>query len=237
MMGDDNFSRWPNWAQTHLVAFAPDPADETDDEPGIEFVPSGPHEERAPGPRRSRRAVLLAAGAVVVVAALAVTFVVRLVMSVGGDDSSIQAVADIPAPAAADPSPSAASGPAAGFCPASDTPELWVGNGAGGTDSARAAIAGFEHAYYAERSGQKARTFTTPDAAVPPADQIQQGIDNTISPQTDYCLRIRPAAAPNTHTITLTVRDETGQTGSFDQVITTTRAGDRVLITAITAAE
>src|SRR5699024_2600709 len=105
MMGDDNFSRWPNWAQTHLVAFAPDPADEVEEaaEPGAEASAPAPHDDRAPRPRRSRRAVLLAAGAVVVVAALAVTFVVRLASSVGSDDSNIEAVADIPAPATAAP--------------------------------------------------------------------------------------------------------------------------------------
>lgn len=236
MMGDDNFSRWPTWAQTHLVAFAPDPADEAD-EPETEAFEEQTRHEPATRPKRppkSRRAVLLAAGAVVVVAALAVTFVVRLAMSVGGDDPSIAAVAATPTTGA--PAASNAAAAATGFCPASDTPELWVGNGAGGTDSARSAIAGFEHAYYSDRSGDKAHTFTTPDAAVPPADEMQRGIDATVTEQTDYCLRIRPGAAPDTHKVSLTVRDETGE-GSFDQIITTARTGERVLITAITEAE
>lgn len=237
MMGDDNFSRWPKWAQTHLVAFAPDPADEADESEAEYFAELPPEQPatRSPRPRRSRRAVMLAAGAAVVVAALAVTFVVRLAMSVGGDDPSLAAVAAMPTTAAPQTS-NAPAAAASGFCPATDTPQLWVGNGAGATDSAQAAIAGFEHAYYTDRSGHKAHTFTTPDAAVPPADEMQRGIDATVTEQTDYCLRIRPGEKPDTHNVSLTVRDETGE-GSFDQIITTARAGDRVLITAITAAE
>lgn len=107
------------------------------------------------------------------------------------------------------------------------------GNEAGGTDSGPSAIFGFQHAYYVARSGEQARALVAGDAAVPPAADIQRGID-TIPEGTTYCVRIAPGAFVGQYTVTVTeYRPGAAPLGYNPQLVTTMRIGDQTLITGI----
>lgn len=64
-----------------------------------------------------------------------------------------------------------------------DAAGSWAANGL-------QAIVAFENAYYVARDASQARVAVASDAAVPPPDQIQAGIDS-VPPGTTYCVRIR----------------------------------------------
>lgn len=126
-------------------------------------------------------------------------------------------------------SPTTAS---AGECPSQVSGDVVTGADHGGTDSGPHAILAFEAAYYLDRSGTKAREVTTAEAAVPPAQAIQQGID-TVPRGTTHCVTITPTGL-DTYAIDLTeTRPDTGTT-VYRQTITTTHRDGRVLITGIT---
>ncbi|APB01346.1 hypothetical protein [Nocardia seriolae] len=134
-----------------------------------------------------RKIGAFAGGGVVLLAVIGL--VVVAVMRGGKDD----------APTAGATATGKASNTAAALsCPARHEGNLTIGNGAGSTGSGVDAILGFQHAFYADRSGSKARTFVAPDSpTVSPADVIQQkGID-PLKPGTSYCLQIvGPTAVP-----------------------------------------
>ncbi|MEV4156827.1 hypothetical protein AB0J48_27785 [Nocardia salmonicida] len=52
-------------------------------------------------------------------------------------------------------------------------------------------IFAFRYAYYVQRSATKAREYVTADANVPPAQQIQDGIDS-VPVRTRYCATVVP---------------------------------------------
>ncbi|MFD5179400.1 hypothetical protein ACFWM1_26575 [Nocardia sp. NPDC058379] len=78
-------------------------------------------------------------------------------------------------------------------CPHKRTTALASGADPGDTTSAVSVIFALQHAYYVDRSGTKAREFVTPDAKVPPAEEIQGGID-TVPVGTRYCVSIAPTS-------------------------------------------
>ncbi|WP_225731164.1 MULTISPECIES: hypothetical protein [unclassified Nocardia] len=123
-------------------------------------------------------------------------------------------------------------------CPQQRTPDVVSGTDPGGTGDGPSAILAFERAYYVQRSGYAARAVVAPDATVPPAEQIQRGI-NQIADGTRYCVRITPTPGGDGGQMRWQVQLTQQQPGqdaqTFTQVITTRTAADRTLITAISA--
>ena len=105
------------------------------------------------------------------------------------------------------------------------------GNGAGGTGSGPEAILGFQHAYYVDRSGEKARSFVAPDGAVLQAPQIQDGI-NTVPAGSTHCLAITSTGGDR-YTVQLTERRPDGTTTVYKQVVTTVARDGKTLIKEI----
>ncbi|WP_306356431.1 MULTISPECIES: hypothetical protein [unclassified Nocardia] len=173
---------------------------------------------------RGRGRLLLVAGAVVVLIAVVVT--VALITRGGPEDD----VSADPAPATTG---AAVTSSAALSCPARKDGRVTVGNGAGSTASGAEAILGFQHAFYAQRSGTKAREFVAPDALnISPADTIQQAIDEVIPMGTTYCLRI-VEITPDIFDADLTEHRPDGTTTVYRQHITTVDRDGRHLIVAI----
>ncbi|MFI8974183.1 hypothetical protein ACIGO9_14950 [Nocardia asteroides] len=141
-------------------------------------------------------------GAGRVIAGLAVAFgvamgvLVVIVAALPEADESATDLAgtSLPAPLTA---PAVASMPAHAHaiadCPHKRTTALASGADAGDTTSPVSVIFALQHAYYVERSGTRAREFVTDNANVPPAQQIQAGID-TVPVGTRYCVSIVPTA-------------------------------------------
>ena len=129
-----------------------------------------------------------------------------------------------------------AAAPASGddtVCPTRTDGDLVRGNGPGGTDSGSDAVLAFQYAYYVARSGAQARAVTTPEAAVPAAQEIQQGIDS-IPLGTTHCLAI--AALPQGRfAVELTEHRPDGSSSLERQTVSTVTRDRRVLITGITA--
>ncbi|MBF6249861.1 hypothetical protein [Nocardia farcinica] len=123
-------------------------------------------------------------------------------------------------------------------CEQRNSGDIVSGTGPGGTTDGPSAILAFEHAYYVLRSGAAARAVVTPDAAVPPADQIQRGIDQ-VPVGTRYCVRIGKAtAAPALDglarwEVRLTQQYPNEQPKTFTQVIATRTQAGRTLIASI----
>lgn len=123
--------------------------------------------------------------------------------------------------------------PAAPSCAAKREGRLTIGNGTGGTTAGVDAILGFQHAFYIDRDGAKARSFVAPDAPnVSPAEVIQTaGIDPT-PVGTMHCLRIF-AMGPEAYVVDLTVYRPDGATDVYQQYITTVTRNGKHLIYAI----
>lgn len=103
--------------------------------------------------------------------------------------------------------------------------------GEGDQLSGEGVIAALEHRYYLLRDGSAARELMAPDAALPTAAAIQQGIDS-VPLGTTHCLKVT-AIGPDTYSAQITeVRPD--RRNEFKQRITTTTAPDgRVLIRSI----
>lgn len=61
----------------------------------------------------------------------------------------------------------------------------------GDQNSGAGVIAAWNHAYYAQRNAQVARSLATPNSTIVPADQLQPFID-AVPPGTNYCVAITP---------------------------------------------
>ncbi|MEV6320160.1 hypothetical protein AB0M45_03030 [Nocardia sp. NPDC051787] len=118
-------------------------------------------------------------------------------------------------------------------CPAERVGNRIQGNGVGGFDSGPAVIFAFQHAYYVTRSGEQVRSTTTADAAVQTADAIQQGID-TIPAGTTHCVAITPGAFAGQYVVVVTEHRPGQAPVTYNpQIVTTTKDGNRTLISAI----
>ncbi|MGW5382686.1 hypothetical protein [Nocardia sp. NPDC003963] len=187
--------------------------------------PATPEPVRAEAPAGGRkRAVPILLG-VAGVAALGTAAYVQFVV-VGGEETR--------SPVAAAPSATAPAAPGTDpHCAAERIGNTVQGNGPGGTESGPEAIFGFQHAYYVARSGEQARALVAADAAVPPAADIQRGIDS-IPAGTTYCVRIDPGAFVGQYTVAITeFRPGTAPLEYNPQLVTAMRIGDRTLITGI----
>ncbi len=123
--------------------------------------------------------------------------------------------------------------PSDAMCPAQRVGDQIQGNGVGGFDSGPAVIFAFQHAYYVARSGDRVRAATTADAAVQTADTIQRGID-AIPQGTTHCVYITPSAHAGQYVVVVTERRPGQPPVEYNpQVVTTTMAGGRTLISAI----
>ncbi|MGW6335456.1 hypothetical protein [Nocardia rhamnosiphila] len=184
-------------------------------------TPAPTHATAPAGRSRVLPVLLGVAGVAALGAAAYVQFAI-----VGGDEPR--------APAAAAPSATVPAAPGTDpHCVAERVGNTVQGNEPGGTDSGPSAIFGFQHAYYVARSGEQARALVAGDAAVPPAADIQRGID-TIPEGTTYCVRIAPGAFVGQYTVTITeYRPGSAPLGYNPQLVTTMRIGDRTLITGI----
>ncbi|QBS41354.1 hypothetical protein DMB37_15695 [Nocardia sp. CS682] len=109
-----------------------------------------------------------------------------------------------------------------------------VASGAGPwADGSHQAIVAFEHAYYVARDASEARAGVASDAAVPPREQLQAGIDS-VPVGTTYCVRIR-ALVWGQHLVELTeVRPGEPET-TWKQRISTAEVDGHVVITSIGA--
>ncbi|MCC3312757.1 hypothetical protein [Nocardia africana] len=207
---------------------------------------------RAPGPaspalrdyiRPSRLRVALVLAVAVLLLAAAGVFALYLLRS---GDHGKQSVAPLPArPALGDEAPmlrltsaiGADSGPqvgSAGHCPTERSARVMRGAEVGGTDSGPDAIMWFQHAFYVERSAERAREVVAPDAAVSPAPVIQRGIAS-VPLGTDYCVRV-VTLDDNRYSVEVTERRPGAAPATYDkQLVTTAVVGGRTLITGITA--
>lgn len=125
------------------------------------------------------------------------------------------------------------------YCPTERVGEVVRGAEPGGTGSGPAAIMWFQHSFYVERSGERARQVVAPGAAVSPAAVIQRGIDSVL-PGTAYCVRVTPAgrneAGQDRFSVDVTELRPGGTPATYDkQTVTTTVVDGRTLITGITA--
>jgi|GEM_PF-4283603 len=136
------------------------------------------------------------------------------------------------------PAPTAAAAPrtaaiATDGCDQRHDADVVSGTDPGGTGSAPDAILAFERAYYVQRSGSAAREVVADDSKVPPAEQIQRGIDQ-IPTGTRYCVQITRGSPDGTQwEVRLTQQKPGEQPKTFTQIVTTQTAANRTLIAAI----
>ncbi|WP_063051426.1 hypothetical protein [Nocardia arthritidis] len=182
----------------------------------------------------------------IVLGIVVATVSIGLAMIYGSDANSRKAAATSP-PRAAGPAPTTSVSTsrvkppwaiATPGCEQKRTADVVSGTDPGGTGNGPDAIFAFEYAYYAERSGYRARAVVAPDAAVSPADQIQRGI-NQVPAGTRYCVEIsRAGDGPDGQArwqVRLTQQFPEEEPNTFTQFITTRTGTDQTLITGITA--
>lgn len=187
-------------------------------------------------PRGNRTLAVL----IVIALVIAVVSVVSFVLNGSGE----RARQPTTAPSTADTRPPATTAPAVQEiatpgCIQQNTPDVVSGTEPGGTTDGPSAILAFERAYYVQRSGFAARAVVAPDATVPPADQIQRGI-NQVPLGTRYCVSITHAdTTPDGQArwkVELTQQPPGTLPHTFTQLITTRTAANRTLITSIASA-
>ncbi len=141
------------------------------------------------------------------------------------------------------PTPTGPESPAAVATPGCEqrrTGDVVSGTGVGGTTDGPSAILAFERAYYVQRSGIAARAVVAADATVPPAEQIQRGIDQ-VPVGTRYCVQITRTASGagdgQSHwEVRLTQQYPDQLPKTFTQIITTKTVTGRTVITGISMA-
>ena len=188
----------------------------------------------SPSPRLRGRVAVIGAVAAVAVLVIGGGAIAASAFG-GGDDDAPMNVAEI--------APATTSTAATSQTPTSSVPQSWCspsteagvvrGSGPGGTGSGPDAILAFDHAYYVERNGAKARALLVSDAQVKSAtaEELQAGID-TVPAGTEHCVEIR-ATEPNTFAVTLEQRYLDGSRVSGRQIVKVTDVGGRTLITSI----
>ncbi|WP_063021757.1 hypothetical protein [Nocardia niwae] len=199
------------------------------------------HPRRADQQRGNRSLTVL-----IVLGIVVATVSISLAMIYGSEANSRKTAATSP-PRAAGPAPATSTSTsrvkppwaiATPGCEQKRTADVVSGTDPGGTGNGPDAIFAFEYAYYAERSGYRARAVVAPDAAVSPADQIQRGI-NQVPAGTRYCVQIsRAGDGPDGQArweVRLTQQFPGEESNTFTQFITTRTGTDQTLITGITA--
>ncbi|NKY89202.1 hypothetical protein [Nocardia veterana] len=195
-------------------------------------------------PRRdNRRGEKLLAALTLIGVGIVVVSVVLTVIHTGKRSqpapSKPPMVAAVPAPGTTTrAAPTTSSAPSASIatdgCEQKRTAEVVSGTDPGGTGSGPDAILAFERAYYVQRSGYAARAVVADDSSVPPADQIQRGI-NQVPVGTRYCVQITRTGDEGQWEVRLTQQKPDEQPHAFTQLISTRSESGRTLITAIAA--
>lgn len=168
----------------------------------------------------------------------AVAGVVLLLVVAGGAVSAFSGSDVAPAPSGPGiqiPSGSeqAPATAAAADCPTRTQGPVSTGRDAGGTGNGVDVIKAFEHAYYVERSGAKARALVTPSAKFSTAEQLQASIDSSIDPQTLHCVSITDRGT-GLYAVQLTETPPRGETPvTYHQLIQTTTDQGRTWIVSI----
>lgn len=167
-------------------------------------------------------------------ALVAVIVAVAVVVAVATRDTEpAEPTAAPPVPASTKRAATATTSPAELSCPAKREGNLTIGNGPGSTANGADAILGFQHSFYTDRSGVKARTFVAPDAAnVSQAEVIQNAINDVIPVGTSYCVRI-VEVTPELFDADLTEHRPDGTTTVYKQRITTVNRDGKSLIFTI----
>ncbi|WP_227981722.1 hypothetical protein [Nocardia spumae] len=242
---DDRDDDGTEWILPSRREFDADDADDEDEGPGrvIRRAPGSASPSLRDYVRPSPLRVTVVLAIAVLLLAVAGGFALYLLRS-GGD--STQSTARLPLrPAAGDDAPmlrlTSAIGAdhvavvgSAGHCPTERSDRVVRGAEVGGTASGPDAILWFQHAFYVERSAERAREVVAPGAAVSPAEVIQRGIAS-VPLGTDYCVRVVTLAADR-YSVEVTERRPGAGPATYDkQLVTTTVVGGRTLITGITA--
>ncbi|MGF0316913.1 hypothetical protein [Nocardia fluminea] len=123
-------------------------------------------------------------------------------------------------------------------CEETAGPDVVTGSGPGDTASGPAAILGFNHAYYVDRSAEQARRFLTADSAIATGDRLQAGT-NAAPADIRHCVSISPLTTSSESArwaVTVTEFRPSTEPWIARQTVTT-RTVDRVtLISEITLA-
>ncbi|WP_246003245.1 hypothetical protein [Nocardia tenerifensis] len=109
------------------------------------------------------------------------------------------------------------------------------GDGPGGSAGAVPVIFAFQRAYYGARSGEQVRALALPEAPLPAAETIQQGID-TVPAATAYCLTITEHQ-PTHYLVEIFERRPSGETRTYRQNVTTVDRDGRTFIDTISNAD
>lgn len=202
--------------------------------PQRQRVGAAPRKAQAPA-RPERRVVLFALAGAFVLALVAIGLVFLTDLGSGSSGHTAAPVLG-GSTAHAPPSTAAAATPEPGkFAPPADGCQrngpIVSGACAGGSGSGPDAIMWFQHSYYVERSGSRAREVVAADAVVPAADQIQKGIA-TVPPKTTYNVQISPLA-DGRYSVELTEFRPDQPVAKYKQVVTTAVVDGRTVITGI----
>ncbi len=207
-----------------LVAARPSPRESSSssslwDDDDLAKKLAAPRPEPEPESEKPRRntGVLIGglAAAFVVIVAIAAVIVFATRNTGGGSEET-----------AAPSEPSSAASSVG--CPARTDGRVTIGNGPGGTDSGPAAILGFQHAFYGDRSAANARTFVAPGAV----DVAQEAIDTQVPRGTTYCLRIEEVA-PNVYNVDVNEYRPDGGAPQYLQQVTVENRDGKYLISAV----
>ena len=197
--------------------------------------PVGPGARPAPR-RRSKRGYFIAGALLVCVLAVAA---VGALLAFGGGGTGDSPTTDIPQ--AAPQSTVSVGAPAAPVAPVEDADcpnrsdnGVITGRDPGGTTSGPAVIKAFEHAYYVERNGTKARSYGTELARMGTAASMQAFIDTQLPPGTTYCTRITDRGAGLFSLELSEIPPGGGEPLLIRQLVQTAEVDGRTLITAIT---
>ncbi|TQM31805.1 hypothetical protein [Nocardia bhagyanarayanae] len=231
---------WSDWVAVHapgpdddyaprdgdLVRFPWPEDDDYDDEPAPLVRPHPRSLRDHPASRRGRVVLVL------IVAVLLLAFVAVGALYLLRSSGNRAAVAPTTPPMQFTAG-SAQAGITSG-CPTERAERLIRSAEAGGTHSGPDVVLAFQYAYYVERSGERARAFVAPDAAVPAAPTIQRGID-TVPEGTTHCVRVATVGG-DMYSVEVTEYRPGGAPATYNkQTVTTAVIGGRTLITGIAA--
>ncbi len=183
--------------------------------------------------RRSNRRTVAMAGAVLAAVVLVLGVILTVASFVGNaSDDGGEPIAQPPAPSAAAFPPAAPADDA--DCPNHTEGGVITGRDPGDTTSGPAVIKAFEHAYYVERNGAKARSYGTELARMGSAASMQTFIDTQLPPGTLYCTRITDRGAGLWSLELSEIPPGGGEPVLIRQLVQTAQVDGRTLITAIT---
>ncbi|WP_020109711.1 hypothetical protein [Nocardia sp. 348MFTsu5.1] len=198
-------------------------------------VPAGADEgdptyPRTPHRRRPLRGYVIAGSLLVIVLLIAAAGGV-LVLDGGEDAGPPQAVSTADSMVAPAPGPPPV---ADADCPDITTGLVTTGRDQGSHAGGAEVIKAFEYAYYVQRSGAKAREFTTELARVGSAEAMQSFIDHNLAPGTLHCVKITDRGQGLWSVELTEIPPGGGEPITIRQLAQTADIDGRTFITAIT---